>query len=172
MRPTNIIGLAAAVLSLLFAYFFLERNLGLVPCPLCILDRVVLVGMGIVFAAGLAIASLRARTIVLVINFVLLAAGLVVAGRHVWLQNQPFDDARGCLSDSPQASGLIELLRDAFGATSDCGIILWQFFGFSIPDLTLGLFTLFFLPLLAAQGYGILLDRQDAQDIRQRMEAE
>ena len=149
------------ILSLLFAYFFLQRRLGLVPCPLCILDRIVLAAMGAVFAAGLLAASLRARVALLAANSGLLAAGLLVAGRHVWLQNQPFDQASSCIADSQVAAGFSELLREAFGATSECGIILWQFFGFSIPDLTLALFALFFLPLLAGQGYGILLDRQD-----------
>ena len=161
MRPTNIIGLAAVIVSLLFAYVFLQKQLGLVPCPLCILDRVVLAAMGAVFAAGLAARSLRIRTALLAVNSLLLATGFLVAGRHVWLQNQPFDQASSCIADSQAASGVVELLREAFGATSECGIILWQFFGFSIPDLTLGLFALFFLPLLAGQGYGILLDRQD-----------
>ena len=168
MRPTNIIGLAAVLLSLSLAYFFLERRLGLVPCPLCILDRIVLAAMGCVFAAGLAVDSLRIRSFLLAGNCFLLVAGLLVAGRHVWLQNQPFDESLGCLSDSSAPSGVIELLREAFGATTDCGIILWQFFGFSIPDLTLALFALFFLPLLAGQGYGILLDRQDAEDLRRQ----
>ncbi|MCY4325058.1 MAG: disulfide bond formation protein B [Betaproteobacteria bacterium] len=155
MKPTNIIGLAAAVFSLLFAYLFLQRYLGLVPCPLCILDRIVLAAMAAVFAAGLMVSSPRIQTLLLAVNSLLLASGLLVAGRHVWLQNQPFDESSSCLADSETAQGLGELLSDAFGATSDCGIILWQLFGLSIPDLTLALFALFFVPLLIGQGYAI-----------------
>ncbi len=158
VRPSNIIGLVASLFALATAYFFLERQLGLEPCPLCILDRIIVAAMGLCFAAGLLVESLPLRRGLLAANAVFLASGLGVAGRHVWLENRPFDESLGCLGDSPAAAGLIDLVRKAFDAQADCSFILWELFGFSIPDYTLGMFVLVFAPLLAAQAYGIRTD--------------
>lgn len=163
MRPTNVIGLLSCVLSLNFAYFFLEKYLLLIPCPLCILDRIVVAVMGLIFLAGLFAYGARARTVLLALNVPAILAGLFFAGRHVWLQNQPLDSNRSCLSEDPEISSITEFLTLAFDATTDCGAILWNVFGLSIPGLTLILF-IFLALLLVAQGLGIYIDSHADND--------
>lgn len=133
-------GLLLCVLSLLIAYFFMERFLLLEPCPLCILDRIAVGGMALGFlvlgwgrrrwTAWLAWAG----------TTLMLAAGWVFAARHIWLQNRPPDEAASCLADGAAAEEFIALVRQAFSAEADCGAIMWEFAGFTIPEQVLLLF--------------------------------
>lgn len=160
MRPTNFIGILVCLLALGIAYFLLERHMGLLPCPLCILDRVVLGVMALIFAAGLFAHSFKARMIATGANLFALSFGFLFAGRHVWMQNQPLDETRSCLSAMPEIGGLVELLSEAFKAEADCGLIRWQLFGLTIPGLTLLLF-FGLLALLLLQGWMNFVDRNE-----------
>ena len=146
--------------ALAIAYFLLEQHMGLIPCPLCILDRIVLAVMALIFAAGLFTNSFRARMVITGLNLFTLAFGFLFAIRHVWLQNQPIDVTRGCLSDVPEVVGLVQLIREAFNAEADCGLIGWELFGLSIPDLTLLLFVAL-LGMLLLQGWMNIEDRDE-----------
>ena len=131
---------AGCVLSLLIAYFFMEKHLLLEPCPLCILDRFAVAVMALGFAG---VVWLRARAAVWAawgVSSCGLAAGLVFALRHIWLQNRPPDVTANCLADNAAAEGLIELVREAFSADANCGAIMWEFAGFTIPEQVLGMF--------------------------------
>ena len=139
LRRSFLAGAAACGLALAIAYFYMERHLGLAPCPLCILDRIVAAAMGLAFfALYFANGRLWRRTL-LVGNIGLAAAGLFFSGRHVWLQRQPLDEAAGCLNNAA-ADSMLEIIRRAFDAHGDCGAVYWQFAGMSIPEQTLLLF--------------------------------
>ena len=162
VRTLALAGAAGCLLSLAIAYFFMERYLLLEPCPLCILDRFVVAFLGIGFLA-FAAADPKAKGVRLAfiaINAAILGVGFVVAGRHIYLQNRPLDEMPlNCLSDSEAARGLVELIERSFDANADCGIIIWEFLGLSIPEQVLLLF-LGFAALLALQSY--LAVREDA----------
>lgn len=159
MRTSDFFGLGACAFSLFFAYYFLELYLNLDPCPLCILDRFVVGVMGLLFAVGLFVDRLGGRLALLGGNAVLAGLGFVLTGRHVWLQNQPLGEGSVCLAEQEQIEGLVELVREAFDAQADCGMIVWELFGLSIPMMTLLLFVGLSI-LLLLQGFGILQDRQ------------
>lgn len=142
-------GAALCAASLAIAYFYMERHLLLEPCPLCILDRLVVAAMGLVFVALFFIDGGWRRRL-LAINAVLLASGFVFASRHIWLQNRPPDAAALCLSDNAAAQSFLELISRAFDAKGDCGAVYWQFAGLSIPEQVLLLFVAFAI-LIAAQ---------------------
>lgn len=163
MRPVNIIGLATCVFSLLFAYFFLERYLLLEPCPLCILDRIVVALMGLVFLCGLFTSRTRTRHVLSAVNGVILAFGFLFAGRHVYIQNRPVDLEAECLSEQPQIAGMTELIKEAFDAQADCSLIGWELFGLSIPGMTLLLFC-FLAALVCAQVVGTIQDADEDGD--------
>ena len=89
-RLVNGLGLLLAVVSILFAYFYLQFYLGLAPCPLCMIDRIFVTGAGLFFLLALihnpgvtgqriygGLASLNAL------------AGVLVCWRHIYLQNLP-----------------------------------------------------------------------------------
>lgn len=158
MRPTNLIGLGCSLFALLFAYQFLEKSLNLEPCPLCILDRIVVGLMAVVFAAGLFVDKMGPRLGMLGFNVFLVCIGFVLTGRHVWLQNQPFNPESVCLAEQPEIQGMMELVKEAFDAQADCGLISWEVFGMSIPMLTLLMFV-GFLFLLFAQAFGMYQEK-------------
>ncbi|MGU9950907.1 MAG: disulfide bond formation protein B [Gammaproteobacteria bacterium WSBS_2016_MAG_OTU1] len=139
--------------SLAIAYFYMERHLLLPPCPLCILDRIVVALMGACFLAMYFIRGVG-RRILLIINGIFLSLGFIFAIRHIWLQYRPPDESGGCLSDSQAAETFIEVLTRAFVAEGDCGAVYWQFAGLSIPEQVLVLF-IFFAALLTAQAMAV-----------------
>src|SRR5450631_17584 len=88
-RAINLLGGLAAVL--LMGYALYEQHVvGLQPCHLCILQRIAVLGLGVVFllAAAHDPGDAGAR-IYAVLLAVIAGAGLAAAGRHVWLQLQP-----------------------------------------------------------------------------------
>lgn len=125
--------------ALAIAVFFMEWYLLLEPCPLCILDRFAVAGVGVGFA-GVAIARRAAwRWGWWGVGTVGWVAGAVFAVRHVWLQNRPPEFGGECLSDHAAAQGVVELVRRAFDANADCGAIMWEFAGLTIPEQVLAL---------------------------------
>lgn len=136
VRPLGAAGAAVCVLALAIAYFFMERHLLLEPCPLCILDRIVVGAMAVIFLAHALVGAGRRKVhfALAIGNLAVLALGFVFAFRHVYLQNRPPEEMPvDCLADSDAARGLIEIVERAFDANADCGIIAWEFLGLSIP---------------------------------------
>ncbi len=67
------------------------------PCPLCIFQRIAFAGVGLCFLLA-AIHGPRAggRIGYLVPLLVSVAAGLAIAGRHLWIQSLPADQVPSC----------------------------------------------------------------------------
>ena len=122
--------------SLLIAYFYFQLYLGLPPCPLCILDRIVIAALGLLFTLsffwrGFALWAL---------SWLLLLAGLVVGGRHIWLERFSHSDETATCIPQAGTQSVLEWLTSAFVGTSDCSVIYWQLLGLSIADLTFVLY--------------------------------
>lgn len=141
----NGIGLSLCTASLLTAVFYMEMVVHLKPCPLCILTRYVIVAMAIVFLAGLIdrkrFLGPRAYAVV---NLVIVAAGLVIGGRHLWLQYHP---TFAC-SIGPLSASIMEFLTAAFAGTTDCMENNWTFLGLTVPEQSLGLLLVLTLVVL------------------------
>jgi disulfide bond formation protein DsbB len=143
-RPVNGLGLLIVVAALLFAVYYLEGVLYLEPCPLCIIDRVVLTGIGLVFL--LAAAHNPGRTgqrVYAGLNLALVGLGAAVAGRHVWLQHLPEDQVPECgasLEYMLETLPLHQTLRKVLQGSGECADVQWTLLGLSIPEQTLLLF--------------------------------
>ncbi|MCH9705327.1 MAG: disulfide bond formation protein B [Proteobacteria bacterium] len=137
------------LLSLLIAYFYMERYLLLEPCPLCILDRIAVALMCGGFFALAVTRHWHWRLAAWAYTTMALLAGWVFALRHIWLQNRPPDENLTCLSDNAAAQGLIEIIKQAFDAKADCGAIMWEPYGWTIPEQVL----LLFFGLTLVQGW-------------------
>ena len=126
-RALNALAGAGCFAALAVAYFFMEKFLLLEPCPLCILDRIVVAAMGVVFIVAAAM-NFRggAALAAMLFNCVALAFGFLFAGRHIWLQNRLPDETGSCLGNAEAAANLIEIIRRAFDANADCGAIMWE----------------------------------------------
>lgn len=147
MRRDRLLAAVAAAVCfgvVIYAVLWLEGRLGLAPCPLCVLDRVAFVLAGTVFAlAALHGAGVTGQRVYAVLALLPLAAGVAIAGRHVWLQQLPPERVPACgpdldyiLESFPFTQALALILR----GSGSCAEIQWQFLGLSIPGWTLVLF--------------------------------
>jgi disulfide bond formation protein DsbB len=130
------------VCAALYAYaLFVQLQLGIEPCPLCIFQRIVFIFMALFFLAG-AIQNPRVAGRRIYAILLLLAAGIGVgiAARHIWVQHQPPDPLAGCAPGwnyMVQNFPLSKTLKMVFTGEADCAQITWTFLGLSMPVWTL-----------------------------------
>ena len=118
---------------------------GLLPCPLCTFQRGAFVTLGAVFLIGALHGPRRpgARRTYGVLALLPAAAGIAIAGRHVWLQNLPLDEVPACgpdLSYMMEAFPLADVLRKVFTGSGECAEVDWTFLGLSMPAWSLAWF--------------------------------
>lgn len=140
-RKGNLLGFLACASMLAFGYY-LQFSVGIQPCPLCIIQRLFLLAVGVAFLAatlhhpaGRVGAGIYGGAIAL-----LAAGGLAVAGRHVWLQHIPADQRPACgpaLDYLLSTFGPVDGLRRILRGSGECGAVDWTLLSFSIPEWTL-----------------------------------
>ena len=117
-----------------------------VPCPLCVLQRVVYIVLMIVFLFG-ALQGPR-RTGAIVYSTLLVIVSLVGAGiaaRHVWLQHLPKDKVPECgpgLGYILDRFPLISAFEKIFRGSGECAEASWRLLGLSIAEWSLVWFLL------------------------------
>ena len=143
-RILNAFGLLLCVVSLLFAVLYLERTLYLDPCPLCILDRIVLALMGLIFFLALMpYPGLIFSRVYSLLSIALSVVGIGLASRHVWLQNLPADEVPECGPDlyfMLETLPVLDVAKKVFTDLGSCAQVNWTFAGLTIPEQTLILF--------------------------------
>lgn len=144
-RQINAAGVFLAVSAMLFAYIFLQHYLELDPCPLCMVDRALVLGSGLFFLIGLVHnpASLLLQRIYAGFAGLFALAGVLVCWRHIYLQNLPADKVPDCapgLDYMLETLPLTETLSIIFNSSGECADIQWSFLGLSIPEQTLIVF--------------------------------
>lgn len=140
--------------ALLVSALVLQHALNLEPCPLCILQRVFVIGLGaVMLVAALHDPRSVGRKVYGALILLIAIAGVVVAGRHVWLQHLPADQVPECgpgLQYMLDAFPLSETLAMVFRGSGECAEVQWTFIGLSIPEWTLIIF-------LGLCGFGVYL---------------
>lgn len=145
----------AFCLALLGAALFFQLVMGLEPCPLCILQRFAMIGIGLV--ALLAFLHNPAGFGDKIYGLLLVLGGLFSAGvaiRQVWLLSLPPEAAASCgpgledwldrfIAYLPQGQFTEVLLRSG----ASCTDITWTFLGLGLPQLTFPVFILLALYL-------------------------
>ena len=116
---------------------YAEHVLYLMPCPLCIFERVAVISLGIVFLIA-ALHNPDGSRLKVYTGLVALAAGAGagVAGWHVRLQNLPADEVPSCgpgLNYMLDAFPLSEALKMVFYGSGECASIEWELLGLSMP---------------------------------------
>jgi protein dithiol:quinone oxidoreductase len=154
-RPLYFIALMICLL-LLGSALYMEHVLGLIPCPLCMIQR----GAFILIAVGCLAAMLhnpqpregRRRSIAARVYAALIGLfsifGAAIAGRQVWLQHLPSDQLPSCLPSLDYMMDVLplrEVLGLLFSGTADCAAVTWTFLGLSIAEGTLIAFICFTL---------------------------
>lgn len=146
-RNLQLLLVLMSALGMGYALFFLQRHLGLSPCPLCIFQRIGLMVMG-----GFALIALLVNPKSKAVKFVLWLGSLVgigwatgVAARHVWLQHLPADQVPSCgpgLDYWMDTLPMKEVLNQVLAGDGECASIDWTFLGLSIPEQSLIFFSL------------------------------
>lgn len=127
----------ASFIGMAFA-LYLEHVQGLDPCPLCIFQRVGLIGLGIIsliaFLHNPISNGVKRGYAFLGTLSILWSVG--VAARHVWLQNLPPDQVPSCgpgldywLDTLPMKSVFEQVLK----GSGECAVVDWTLFGQSLP---------------------------------------
>ena len=135
--PRRLLALmGVACVGLLAFGFYLQHGLGLEPCPMCIVQRYVMV----LIAVLAAVASTQKARIFLVSSSVLLLVlsglGAFVAARQSWLQWYPPEvvscgrDLYGMIENFP----LQRVIPMLFKGSGDCSAVDWTFLGGSIAN--------------------------------------
>jgi disulfide bond formation protein DsbB len=126
------------VIALMSYALYAEHILGLEACPLCILQRMVLIfGCGLVFAVAALHAPRGAGARVYAVLGALAAlVGLGIAGWHVRLQNLPPAEVPACgpgYDYIMDTFGWLEGLSMIFTASGECAEVNWSWLGLSMP---------------------------------------
>lgn len=147
-RQYYLIGFIFCLIALTVAgYFqFIEH---LEPCPLCILQRIAILAVGVICLLAF---IHNAQGVMNKVYGSLIALAALIGGsisaRHVWIQNLPEDQVPACgpgLNFMLDNFPLMEALDMVLKGSGECADVLWTFLGLSIPAWTLVAFIGLFL---------------------------
>ena len=143
-RAQCLLGFSVCAALLAFA-LYTQYFQALVPCPLCIFQRIAFAALGLVFlVAGLHAPRGRGgRRAYGVLALLAAAAGLYVAGRHVWIQHLPADQVPMCGPDLGflmEAMPVTSVIRTVLTGAGECAKVDWTFLGLSIAEWSLAWF--------------------------------
>jgi len=154
------LGAALCFSFLGYALWVQHGSMGLTPCPLCILQRIAFLAMGIAFLLGVIydpkprtapvalplkwlrvvfVNGWRKTDALLVWMFAMVGAG--VAAWHVRMQHLPESEVPACssmdLSYMLEAFPLKKVIEKVFTGSGECAKVDWTFLGLSMPEWTL-----------------------------------
>jgi disulfide bond formation protein DsbB len=138
--------------------FYLQYVEGLEPCPLCMLQRVAVIAIGLIFLVGAFHEPGRVGAWVYAL-LLLIASGIgaALATRQVWLQSLPSDQVPACgmgLTYMLETMPFVDAIRRVLEGSGECAEKAWEFLGLSIAGWTLAFF-------VAIAFVGIALVRRD-----------
>jgi len=126
---------------------FSQFQWDLLPCPLCIFQRIAFAGIAVVFLIG----GLHAPKGVLgrraygLLALIPTGIGTGIAGRHVWLTTLPPSKVPECgppLQFMMDTNPLTDVIRKVLTGSGECAKVDWSFLGLSMPAWSLVWFVL------------------------------
>nr|WP_121172388.1 disulfide bond formation protein B [Kushneria sinocarnis] len=139
-RAWSLAGAGFCVFMLAVA-LIMQYGFGLEPCPLCIFQRVAVLGALLGFLIGICHNAGRwGRVVYGGIALLGSVAGALIAGRHVWIQRLPEEQVPSCgpgldymLDALPIQSVITQVLR----GSGECANISARWLGLTLPGWTL-----------------------------------
>jgi disulfide bond formation protein DsbB len=136
-RTLNLLGFlwcAVLVAYALYVQYVLHDE----PCPLCVLQRVAVIGTGLGFLLAWAIhpraAVVRGMLAALIVLIAL--AGIGIAARHLYVISAPAGAVAECgasLDYMMDVLPLHQVLAKVLGGSGECAKVTWRFLGLSMP---------------------------------------
>src|SRR4029079_1091536 len=128
---------------------FVESYLKMTPCPLCILQRIVMIMIGIIFLLNM-IGKFHKYiyTLFTALGAILSLSGILLAGRQVWLQHLPKEGLGECgasLSYMLKILPLIETLKHVWRGGIECSEQGFVFLNLSLAEWSFIWFGIFFI---------------------------
>jgi len=149
MRPPPRAVFAAlfiACAALIAIAYYMQYELDLEPCPMCILQRYAFAAIGVVGLVGaLHGPEGLALKFYAALSALLALVGAGVAIRHSWLQHFP-PASESCGTDLEflvNTFPLSQALPKIFAGTGSCSKVDWRMLGLSIPEWALVWFLIF-----------------------------
>jgi protein dithiol:quinone oxidoreductase len=141
--------LGFVVLLFLMGFSFLLQYQGIVPCPLCLLQRMMMMALIIVCFIGIVCPFKKTGYIVLnMVGLLISLMGMLLAGRQIWLQYTPPIGQGECgvslyylLNILPMA----DVAKIVWQGGTECSEVGWVFLGLSLAAWSLLLFGSFFI---------------------------
>lgn len=124
--------LAIAAFGMLSLSFYFQYVDGLAPCALCLMQRLMVALLLLLFICGI---FLHTRKLFWMELFIA-SAGLYFALRQVWLQIFMASTAHTCLPGFDVMVQLLpwtEIIYSLFMGTADCALNEWSFLGLGMP---------------------------------------
>lgn len=147
IRFTYFIGLMAACVILAVS-IYLQLVDGLLPCPLCTLQRFSFAILAVLFLFGILLYRNQAgRWLINILALVFSIIGIVFAGRQVWLQ-QVHPNGGECgvsLDYMLQVLPLNEVMQKVFAGSAECSQRGWEFLYLNMAEWALACFIGFIL---------------------------
>ncbi len=132
---------AVAVAAMFGAALYLQYVLREEPCPLCMIQRVIFIVIGVLFFVA---ALHNARQVGAKVYSVLIAltalGGVAVASRHIWLQHLPKDQVPACgpgLDYMLQHFPMSDVWKELMHGSGECAAKGWTFLTLGIPEWSL-----------------------------------
>jgi len=140
IRTTYIMAFAF-ITALLATGFYLQYVEGYIPCPLCILQRFSFGALWILFLIGALTYSKRWLRIIIDFLCILTSiAGIVFAGRQIYLQSFPSPDNTECgvsIQYMMQVLPITEVMQKIFAGSAECTQRGWEFLFLTMAEWTL-----------------------------------
>ena len=146
MPRTALLTIFLCIFSILSGALVLEHIYGLEPCPLCILQRITFLLVGLICLIS---CCHNPRGYGQKIYYLLASCtsffGMYLAGKQIWLQHLPKDEIPAC---TPPVSYMLDnfplqdVISFMFHGTGECAKVQWQLLGLSIPSWSFIAFTL------------------------------
>jgi len=130
-------GLGALICGGLLGFaLYAQHGLGLEPCPLCVFQRVATLALGVVFLAAYAHnPGPGGARVYGGLATVAAGAGILFAGRQLWLQSLPEDQVPACGPGYDYIMAIFplhEAMAMIFEGSGECAEVSWSFLGLSM----------------------------------------
>jgi len=132
-------------ISVLGTAIFIEPFKSMDPCPMCMMQRVVFSGLGILaLIAVLHNPAYIGQKIYSVLLAITAIGGASISIRQLWLQSLPEEQVPACgpgIDYMLDVFPLLEVIEMSLRGTGDCAKVQWTLFNISIPGWSLLAFT-------------------------------